>query len=770
MVSKGIETGGIMPRCERSSRDLDRPAPSAAARDGGGLRTRAIGVALLAGLLAAGSLWSRESTPRPRIGLALSGGGARGVAHIGVLKVLEENHIPIDYVAGTSMGAIVGGLYSAGISPEEMEKILADVDWRALFNDRPDRRSIPYRRKVDDQTFLTRFEVGFNHGAFQLPSGLITGQELGFALQVLALRTAGIDDFDNLPIPFRAVATDVETGDMVVLDHGDLGHAIRASMSIPAVFSPVEIDGRLLVDGGLARNLPVDVVRSMGADIVIAVDVGEATLDKAALNSISKLASQVIGLQIRKNVDQQAANADILIKPDLGDFSSTDFEHAIELVPIGEQAARAVEDKLRTLSIPVADYTAYIDRVRRPTPPPRRVSSVQVTGSSSTDPQFVFSKIKTRPGSTFDLKQIQKDIRRLYETGDYESVGFFLSKLDDGYALNIETRDKPWGPDYLRFGMNLEADLEGESSFNLLASYTMTRLNRLRGEFKVIAQLGEDPTASVEFYQPLSRAQTWFVAPWASQSTTTTYTAVSDSLLARYRADQLQGGVDLGLQMGKLGELRLGVFGGTGHADLQHRTRTWKVDDPVDSYDLDAGGYRFIATIDQFDNMNFPRRGFFGYLGYYHASEALGSRDDFDLVRSFLGAAATRGRHTGLALVNLYTDLGSSAPTQESLGGLFNLSGYEPNSIVGVYGGKVALLYLFRLAQLSPAIGDGVYAGVSLEAGNLWMEQSQVSTSDLLYSGSLVVGVDTALGPLYLAQGFTEHGIGAAYLFLGRSF
>ncbi|MCD4751337.1 MAG: patatin-like phospholipase family protein [Thermoanaerobaculales bacterium] len=709
--------------------------------------------------------------PPPRIGLVLSGGGARGNAHVGVLKVLEELRIPIDFIAGTSMGAIIGGLYSVGVSPTEMEEILAETDWRELLDDRPPRRHLPFRQKVDDQTYLVPFEAGFNGGSFQIPSGLISGQKLGFALQLMVLQAAGIDDFDRLPIPFRAVATDLENGEMVVLRGGDLGQAMRASMSLPGIFSPIEIDDRLLVDGGLARNLPVDVARDMGADVIIAVDVGQPLPDKDELASIGQVTRQVIGMQIVKNVEEQALHADVLIRPELDGFGSFQFEKSSEMVPFGEVAAQSVAADLERYSVSEEAFQAHLRKLRR-----RRsfsgakVTSIQLTSSSTADPRFVLLQVTMRPGDSLDFEVIRQDLERLYETGDYERVNFRLNQVDDDFELYIEAIDKSWGPNYLRFGFNLFADFEGESSFDVLASYTMTKLNRMRGEIKLRAQLGENPAIFGEFYQPLSLNQTWFTAASLGLITATEYLPVGGGASVPYRIDRVEARLDLGLQVGRYAEFRLGLSRGSIAAELRGSVDSG---DPVTfprETESDLGGLRFTAVVDQFDNMNFPHHGYFAVADYFASREDLDADIDYEHLIFFLGGAATRGRHTLLGLSNFYSALGTDSPEIYSLGGLFNLSGAPQGSITGQYGGNLSLLYLYRLLDLPMGMGNGLYIGASIEGGNLWHEKNHVNFSDLRYAGAIFIGMDTILGPLYLAQGFSEGGDAALYFFLGRTF
>src|SRR5262245_17811640 len=248
----------------------------------------------------ANSSTNAAATARPRIGLVLSGGGARGAAHIGVLKVLDELHVPVDAIAGTSMGAVVGGLYASGLSAREVESVVTSLNWQDAFRDRPSRTELTFRRKQEDQNFLVKFPVGLRAKRFLLPRGLIQGQKLNQTLRQLTLPVAEIEKFDDLPIPFRAVATDLETGDAVVMSEGDLTSAMRASLSAPGLFIPVERDGRLLVDGGLSENLPIDVMHAMNVDVLIVVDVGAQLLSRARLDSAPVISNQMLAILIRR--------------------------------------------------------------------------------------------------------------------------------------------------------------------------------------------------------------------------------------------------------------------------------------------------------------------------------------------------------------------------------------------------------------------------------------------------------------------------------------
>ncbi|HEY9199267.1 MAG TPA: patatin-like phospholipase family protein, partial [Gammaproteobacteria bacterium] len=304
-----------------------------------------------------------DSADRPKIGLALSGGGARGAAHVGVLRVLEELRIPIDCIAGTSMGSIIAGLYAAGMTPDEIEAALKTMDWENIFNDKPPREERSFRRKRDDDLYLVKAKPGYSDGEIKLPSGLIQGQKFDLALRKLALRASKTHDFDELPIPYRAVASDIGTGEMVVLGEGDIAVAMRASMAVPGAFAATVIDGRTLVDGGITNNLPISVVRDMCADIVIAVDISTPLMKPEEVRNVLKITEQLTGIMTRTNTEQQIATLterDVLIIPDLGDITSGDFMRSKDAVATGLAAADAKRAELARLSVTQAEYRAHI--------------------------------------------------------------------------------------------------------------------------------------------------------------------------------------------------------------------------------------------------------------------------------------------------------------------------------------------------------------------------------------------------------------------------
>src|SRR5687768_3126449 len=321
-------------------------------------------LALTSGVVAHGQETQVGATgDRPRIGLVLSGGGARGAAHIGVLKVLEANNVPVDAIAGTSMGAVVGGLYASGLTAADIERVMTSLDWEDAFRDRPPRTDLNFRRKLEDQSFLVKFPLGLKGRRFRLPRGLVQGQKLTQTLRALTLPVAQIQSFDDLGIPFRAIATDIVTGDRVVMDHGDLTTAMRASLSAPGVFSPVDYEGRMLVDGGLSSNLPIDVARAMGVDVLIVVDCGFPLVERTKLVSVATVSNQMLAILIRHNTAEQRktlTERDVVIDPALGDFSSLDFTEHAKAMKIGEEAARGQLQRLAALSVSESDFQRLV--------------------------------------------------------------------------------------------------------------------------------------------------------------------------------------------------------------------------------------------------------------------------------------------------------------------------------------------------------------------------------------------------------------------------
>jgi NTE family protein len=734
-------------------------------------------------LLVSGSSVAQDVAPRadgtrPRIGLVLSGGGARGAAHIGVLKVLEENHVPIDAIAGTSMGAVVGGLYASGLNAADVERVMESVDWQDAFRDRPPRSDLNFRRKLEDQNFLVKFPLGLKGKKFRLPRGLVQGQKLTQTLRALTLPVAQIQSFDDLAIPFRAIATDIVTGERVVLDHGDLTTAMRASLSAPGVFAPVELDGRLLVDGGLSSNLPIDVARSMGVDILIVVDCGFPLLERGKLESVASVSNQMLAILIRHNTTEQRKSLtprDIVIDPALGDYSSLDFGDHEKATRLGEEAARQQLQRLQALSIPANEYDLlYAARsyVRKDLP---KIEFLRVDPGSERYAGAIESLFGDQIGKIANGERLSKRVAELYGQGNLETFDYRLMQNDPlpgeppEYGLALTTRRNSWGPNYLRFGLQLQNDFEGNSSFNAAVRGTLAEITRYGGEWVWDVQVGETPRVATEVYLPVGYRSRWFVAPHAQFQIRTLQIADEDEhILAEYRVRSTDYGVDLGRELGNYGEVRIGAGRTLGESRV-------RVGDPLlptstfDNHNLFAE-FRY----DSVNDVNFPRRGSTWALAWQGEREGNDNANANLLVFDQLYAHSW-GRNTAIFWTTAGTRLDSEVDVTRSfftLGGFFNLSGVTPDTLVGPHFAIARGIYYRQIGQRGTQgfLDVPVYIGASIEKGNVWATRRDMSLSSAKTNGSLFIGLDTLLGPVYFATGFDVNGGSAYYLFLGRTF
>jgi NTE family protein len=729
-------------------------------------------LALLAALGAA-SVAAAQSPPpaapatAPRIGLALSGGGARGLAHVGVLKVLEEMRVPISCVTGTSMGAIVGGTFAAGRTPAEMETLVLEADWDAIFRDKPPRKEIALRRKIDDYKTLFAPEFGVTDDGLALPKGVIAGVSIESFFRTLSTPAFAITDFDRLPIPFRAMATDIETGESVVLASGSLANAMRASMSVPGAIAPVERDGRLLVDGGIANNLPINEARRLCADVIIAVNISTPPLKREQLTSALSITGQLINFLGKQTVDEQLRSLgerDVLIAPDLGDISAGSFDRAADAIRIGEQAARAAAAGLARYSVPPPQYAALRNGQVRPAQALGTVDEIRVEGLERTNPEVVRQLVESRPGEPLSEEKLGADLRRVFGTRDFETISYRVVGAEAGpRALLIEPREKSWGPDYLRFGLGLASDFSGDSQFNLLAQYRRTWLNRLGAEWVTEAQIGQDTRLSTEFYQPLEDAGRWFVAPTALIGQQSRAVFQGEDKIATYLISVAQAGFDGGAVLGTWGQLRAGPVWSRVYARVDAGSPL------LPSVRETTAGMRLSLFVDQTDAAWFPREGYGVIATGYAALESFGSAREYQRLDGSARAIKSWGAHTLNAAIKGGTDFGSDMPAYESfsLGGPFQLSAYHLNEFAGRRYWFGRLVYYNRTLPLPDLLGSGIYLGGSAEIGRITDRVDGLPSPDTKWSGSLFLAADTFLGPFYFGVGAGASGRWSLYLLLG---
>jgi len=712
---------------------------------------------------------SAETKPRPKIGLVLGGGGAKGAAHIGVLKVLEEQKIPVDYIAGTSMGAIVGALYASGLTAGELEEVITAIDWNDVFSGDPDRRDIDYRRKREDFEHLTKLSVGIRDGKVVVPKGLINDQKVNVLFEMLMLHTSDIDDFDKLPIPYRAVAVDLETGEMVVLKGGRLADAARASMSVPGAFPPIELNGRLLIDGGIVRNLPVDIVREMGADIIICVDVDKPMATRKDLGGSLSILNQMIDIMMKKNVKDQVKTLgpqDVYMNPELGELGSADFDKAAEISRVGEKAAREKIDSLKRYSVSNSEYAAFASRHHREQVTKVKIAAVkiEVDGKSKISPDYVASRLTVKPGDTIDVEQMKHQAGIVYGTGDFERVDLHVKRQQDGYDLVVKAKEKSWGPNYLRVGVALESDFKGSSSYNILADYTRRWINSLGAEWKTQVNLGSPAGIYSEFYQPLSVSRLFFISPHGEWRQNPVDVYEGHDRVAEYRITSYEGGLDFGIQPWMYGEARVGLQFGKFRAS----SISGDIDLPTDN--ITRGAIVVQGRLDQLDNVNFPNNGYIAQFKLISSLKALGSDDEYNRLQGNILGAFTFKKQTVLASLSGGTNIGNDLPFYDTvtLGGIFNLSGLSIGQLRGQTMAFGRLITYHRVG--SSFIGD-LYVGGSLESGNVWTEdEKQFDLSNLRLAGSVFVGYDTIFGPLYIAFGHADGGYNAGYFYLGRPY
>ncbi len=707
------------------------------------------------------------ATPKqPRIGLALSGGGARGLAHVGVLKVLEELRVPVHCITGTSMGAIVGGAYASGSPAARLEEMVVKADWNDIFRDQPPRAEVASQRKVDDYKTLFAPQFGVKDGGLVLPKGIVAGVSIEAFFRVMTEQAIGIDNFQKLPIPYRAVAADIETGDAVVLDRGSISQAMRASMSVPGAMAPVEINGRLLVDGGIANNLPIALARKVCADVVIAVNISTPPLKRNEITSALSVTAQLLNFLGKANVDEQLkslGSRDVLIAPDLGTISAGSFERAADAIRIGEEAARQLADSLRRYSLPPEQYAALRSQQVAERKGLGTVDAIRLEGLQRTNPEVLRSLVQSKPGEPLTEEQVSADLRRIYGRGDFESIDYRIQQEPGSRVLIIQPREKEIGPDYLRFGLGLATDFQGENIFNILVQYRKTWLNRLGGEWLTEAQVGQNTYLFTEFIQPVEERGRYFLAPYARIGQSTRGVFVGDQRLAEYDTREQRVGLDAGAVLGTWGEARLGALWRRVNASLDTGTPV------LPDINETTAGPRALLFVDQLDSAWFPRKGFRVVGSAYLAEESFGSDRGYKRFEGQALAAKTWGAHTFNAGISGGTDLHSDLPAYESftLGGPLRLSGYRINEFATQRYGFGRLMYYNRAIPLPDLLGSGVYAGASLEVANLGPRFDGLPKMGTTWSGSVFLGASTAAGPAYFGFGFGEAGRFSLYLLLG---
>lgn len=725
-----------------------------------------------------------KAPARPKVGLVLSGGGARGLAHVGVLKVLERERIPVDVIAGTSMGAIVGGLYASGLSATEVAEEVAELDWDNVFASRVDRRELSQRRKEHDFEVAPLLEVGIGSDGVKAPLGSLSSRVLEAHLRRLTLSASQTRHFDQLPTPFRAVATDMETGKAVILSEGDLATALRSSMSVPGLFAPLEVDGRILGDGGLVNNTPVDVAREMGAQRLIVVNIGTPLASRDTLGTLTGVTSQMINILTEQNVLQSLRSLtprDVLIAPTLEGLSSADFDRAREFMARGEAQAEAMVLRMQDLQLSEAEYAEWKSARQRQVPASPQLDFVRTEGSKLTRPDLRADMFRSQPGDVFDVVKAERDINLLAASGDYLRTDYRLVRTPGGdQGLIFDLEDKPWGPNYLQMGLDFSADNRGRSAFNLKLVHNRHWLDGAGSEWRNVVRLGTSPLLNTEWYRPMSwqlpDGLSGFVAASAGTQRRTfdVYRDPDADADARNERGQTVLALEAGVNWRELGEWRFGWVEQIGRDQLSLVSGDYRLARAGESLNerWRESGLRLKGVFDQLDHAYFPTQGWrvegVWFQGQGHDRQDSGYRDGYVRALDLQGQwVNTWGPHTVSVMGRMALSEGPQ-PTigRFGLGGFQQLSGYAPYQVAGSQVGLLRLGYHAHLTDMM--LTRGLFIGGSVEVGNAWQRPQDFWHGGKKTGFSLYLGADTAMGPVYTAISHSP-GVGPTLmLFVGR--
>ena len=705
-----------------------------------------------------------SARPRLKIGVALEGGGALGVAHIGVLRWFRDNHIPIDYIAGTSMGGLVAGLYATGKTPEELEQLAKEQNWDVIIAGQTSYRDLSYRRKEDARDFQNSISLGLKHG-LSAPSGLNAGRDISLLIDRETLPYSQLESFDDLPIPFRCVATEVVSGKAAVFSSGSLQQALRATMSIPGLFSPVRDNGKVYVDGGLVANLPTEVVRSMGADIVIGVHLEVAPPNPQELQSLFSVLGDSIDVAVRENELRGLANADLVVKVDLHAYSSLDYGKAEEFIGLGQKAAEQKRNVLSVYALESAAWQDYLGnqqaRKRSAVPVPQ---FVQVEGTDPQSARHLEAFLHPVVGKPIDPTVLDHLVTRLTGLGKYDSADYRLAHRDGQNGLIITLHETNYAPPTLRLGFDVDGAENNDVTFTLFSRLTFMDIAGFRSEWRTTFEFGNTYGGQTELYKPLNPTTKWFVAPRLDATDTAFKIYSKSNPVAEYRLEQADLGGDFGYAVNRFSELRLGYEVGYRSAYLRLGTPAFS------SYSGRFGDTRLHFLSDHRDDPVVPRSGSIveGAFRWYDANP--GATTSFPLIQAKADyyhpvsekGSVYAGGEGGSSFG--YTNIGVP---QFFLGGPGRLSAYGTNELFGNQYYDIQLGYLHDLLTLPPFLGKSVYAIGSYEFAKMYNSPNE---SNFPNDGAAGVIAETVAGPLFMGVSYGDTGHKKWFFQLGHVF
>ncbi len=728
---------------------------------------------------------------RPKIGLVLSGGGARGGAHLGVIKMLEKHHIPIDMIVGTSMGSFVGGLYASGKGSLEIEELLTKTKWDKYISSSYDREDIPFRAKQFDRDFPSKIKLGVNSkNEVGFQTGLFSRQNMLSLLNMQTYDVRYVDDFDNLLIPFRAVATDIKNGKEVVLKKGALSEAIYASIAIPGGFQPIVIDGKTLVDGGISSNLPLNAMRKMKPDIIIVVDISTPFDEDIKVDSYLAVISQLNNILMRKNVEETIVSMkkdEILITPELGDITPLDADRYPEIIQIGKESViKIYDEKLSSLSVDNDTYNRYLMKHRtsyRFSAPV--IDKIIINNKTDVSNELIYSYLHVKEKESLNLVELQNDLMKLYDLTLFEDVSYKLDFIDNKTILSI-TLTPSWNSNgVLRFAIGFEDDFTTNSNYSLIFEYTKSSLNSYGGEWRTRASIGKEKGVLSELYQPVDAIRKYFVRPYMyyrEKKINVPPSALNISSTKKYDTldlDLLQKGAGLGLGYNINSYMQFELGFKMQSDELSGNLLIVDKNISASSYAHIKGitDSRFFYAnlfIDSYDNAYFPTKGNYGKISWIKEIDSVGGDLDYSRISIEHEYAYSIGSHTLLPrveYVNTYDgDVDISGLV--TLGGMGRLSGYSKNTFAGNSLGLFSMNYRYNIYKNAffGSFSAPLYVGTMAEVGTTWNKNITPFLDDLIFAGNVYLASDTILGPCYFSYGKSYGNHDMFYFSLGTPF
>ncbi|WP_043887358.1 patatin-like phospholipase family protein [Vibrio sp. 16] len=756
---------------------------------------------LLAGLWSVSALAQSEyqesehSEPRTKVAVVLAGGGAKGAAHIGVLKALEEMRVPVDFITGTSMGAYVGGLYATGMSADEIESFIDTVDWNTGYRDRVNRSERRVRDKEYEDRYQLTTDLGLRWGEMRAPRGIVQGQGM---LKILRETTGNLPpfvSFDDLAIPYRSVATDIIELEPVIIGNGYLVDAMMASMSVPGALPPYEVNGRMLVDGGVTNNMPVDVARELGADVVIAVDISTDYKEEDDFTTFLTVADQLSNYLVRSTTNRQAetlTDDDVFLRPDVGDMETTEFDKMPEAFRKGYQAAMQNRDLIKRYSLSSADYQKYVDDKEDARRNLRygdeiAVEDIVINNNSHYSKKLLENRLALEPGNTYSTKEIEQSVQDLYALDRFELVSYRYDEVDGNDTLVIDVDEKSWGPNYVNFRFFLEDDFSTDSQYSIGMSTNFTDLNVHGAELRTNLEMGTDKMIEGELYSPFLSGQktfTTFKLAYTKEKRNAPFTGFEDTSLEATENylpvsyTEWVAEAAIGYQQTLWRELKFGVRYTDGDGELS----SLPLLGDVKFKRLGAfANYR----IDTLDSFSLPTEGIYLDLNYLISRDkSVGTtelvtdqrvEDTSYEMSGVLKAAHSFSRHTLVANLDIgvVTSKNSSVPIDpREIGGFLHLSGIPRNSLIGQNKAFGSVVYRYRWFDNDFGLFTSpFYIGASAEYGGVWSDPDlDYNDLPLYMAGSVFAGVDSPVGPIMFGYGRTERNYDSFYLIIGTTF